>query len=143
MSALDFVRAGDALVVWKLDRLAWSLKQLIETVEQLAERGVNFVSLTESIDTTSAPGRLVFHVFASVAEFERCLIAERARAGLASARARGRLGGRPPAMSEKETADARALLSDPKITVKQIASRLNVAASTLYRHLLGGRAAIS
>ena len=79
MSALDFVRAGDALVVWKLDRLARSLKQLIETVEQLAERGVNFVSLTESIDTTSAPGRLVFHVFASVAEFERCLIAERAR----------------------------------------------------------------
>ena len=138
-AALDYMREGDSLVVWKLDRLARNLRQLIETVESLQDRGINFVSITDPIDTTSAAGRLIFHVFASLAEFERAQIGERTRAGLASARARGRLGGRPPALKEKDVAAAKAMLSDPDITVVQVARRLNVAPSTLYRHLPGGR----
>src|SRR6478735_3970281 len=96
-AALDYMRAGDTLVVWKLDRLARSLKQLIETVEKFGERGVGLRSLTEAIDTTTAGGKLVFHLFAALAEFERGVIRERTLAGLQAARARGRLGGRPPA----------------------------------------------
>jgi DNA invertase Pin-like site-specific DNA recombinase len=141
-TALDYVRKGDTLVVWKLDRLARSLKQLIETVELLDQREIRFRSLTENIDTTSAGGKLVFHIFASLAEFERAIIRERTRAGLEAARGRGRTGGRPPALSDKDLAAARALLADPNITVEDVAQRLQVAASTLYRHLPGGRGAI-
>src|SRR6187200_1319658 len=94
-AALDYVRKGDTLVVWKLDRLARSLKQLIETVELLEDRGIGFKSLTESIDTTTSGGRLIFHIFAALAEFERNIIRERTTAGLNAARARGRVGGRP------------------------------------------------
>jgi DNA invertase Pin-like site-specific DNA recombinase len=101
-AALDSVRAGDTLVVWKLDRLARSLKQLIETVETLASRDIGFRSLTESIDTNTAGGKLVFHIFGSFAEFERSIIRERTRAGLDAARARGRRGGRPSALSDKD-----------------------------------------
>ena len=93
-AALEFVREGDTLVVWKLDRLARSLKQLIETVEGLEKRQIGFLSLTEAIDTTSPAGRLIFHIFASLAEFERSIIRERTRAGLEAARRRGRIGGR-------------------------------------------------
>jgi DNA invertase Pin-like site-specific DNA recombinase len=141
-AALDYLRPGDALVVWKLDRLARTLKQLIETVEGLKKQGIGFRSLTENIDTTTAGGTLVFHIFASLAEFERSVIRERTRAGLRAARARGRIGGRPPALKDRDLAVARALLSDPGISVEEVARRLNVAPSTLYRHFPGGRGAL-
>ncbi len=140
-AALEYMRPGDTLVVWKLDRLARSMKQLIETVEGLKKRGIGFRSLTEAIDTTTAGGTLVFHIFASLAQFERSIIRERTKAGLYAARARGRTGGRPPALSEQDLQQARALLKDPEITVEQVATRLGVGASTLYRHLPGGRSA--
>ena len=142
MAALGYVRAGDTLVVWKLDRLARSLKQLIETVERLAVREIGLRSLTEAIDTTTAGGKLVFHIFGSLAEFERSIIRERTRAGLDAARARGRKGGRPPALSEKDLIAAKALLANADITVEDVARRLKVAPSTLYRHFPGGRGAI-
>ncbi len=141
-AALDYMRAGDTLVVWKLDRLARSTKQLIETVEELARRGVGFRCLTQDIDTTTAGGRLVFTIFSAIAEFEREIIQERTRAGLDAARARGRRGGRPPALKPRDLKEARALLADPEITVEQVAARLRVSASTLYRHLPGGRGAV-
>ncbi len=137
--AVAYMRPGDTLVVWKLDRLARSLKQLIETVEGLEEKGIGFRSLTEAIDTTTSGGKLIFHIFAALAEFERSIIHERTMAGLTSARARGRLGGRPPALSSDDVAAAKAMLGDPEITVAEVARRLNVAESTLYRHLPGGR----
>jgi DNA invertase Pin-like site-specific DNA recombinase len=143
-AALDYARpdAGDVLVVWRLDRLARSLVQLIETVEKLERRGIGFRSLTEAIDTTSAGGRLIFHVFGAMAEFERAVIRERTQAGLTAARARGRVGGRPAALNDKDLVAARALLRDPAISVEAVARRLGVAASTLYRHLPGGRSAL-
>lgn len=142
VSALAFMRPGDTLTVWKLDRLARSLKQLIETVEGLEERGIGFRSLTENIDTTSPGGKLVFHLFAALAEFERGLIRERTLAGLASARAHGRIGGRPKAMSDRDLTAAKALLADPEISVSDVAARLKVSPATLYRYLPGGRAAL-
>lgn len=141
-AALDYMREGDTLVIWKLDRLARSLKQLIETVEGLAARGIGLRSLTEAIDTTTSGGKLVFHIFCALAEFERGVIRERTRAGLDAARARGRTGGRPPALSSDDLAAARAMLRDPDITVEQVARRLGVVPSTLYRHIPGGRSAI-
>jgi DNA invertase Pin-like site-specific DNA recombinase len=140
-AALDYIRAGDTLVVWKLDRLARSLKQLIETVEEMEDRGIGFKSLTENIDTTTSGGKLIFHIFASLAEFERSIIRERTRAGLDAARARGKRGGRPPSLTEKDIQAAKAMLADPEITVEEVARRLNVAPSTLYRHIPGGRGA--
>lgn len=138
-AALDYIRAGDTLVVWKLDRLARSIKQLIETVEDLEKRGIGFKSLTENIDTTTSGGKLIFHIFASLAEFERSIIKERTKAGLDAARARGKKGGRPPALTDRDIQAAKAMLADPNITVEEVAIRLKVAASTLYRHLPGGR----
>jgi DNA invertase Pin-like site-specific DNA recombinase len=135
MAALDYLRQGDTLVVWKLDRLARSLKQLIETVEGLEMRGIGLCSLTEAIDTTTAGGRLIFQIFGALAEFERQVIRERTKAGLAAARVRGRTGGRPPALSAADLAAARALLKEPDISVAAVAKRLGVAPSTLYRHL--------
>ena len=140
-AALAYMRAGDTLVVWKLDRLARSLKQLIETVEDMGTRGIGLRSLTEAIDTTTAGGKLIFHLFAALAEFERGVIRERTLAGLQAARARGRLGGRPPALQPKDLAAAMAMLKDPEITVLEVAQRLGVAASTLYRHLPRARTA--
>jgi DNA invertase Pin-like site-specific DNA recombinase len=142
LAALDYLRAGDSLVVWKLDRLARSLKQLIETVELLETRRIGLRSLTEAIDTTTAGGKLVFHVFGALAEFERSIIRERTKAGLEAARARGKKGGRPPALVAKDLAAAKAMLSDPEITMEEVAKRLKVAPSTLYRHLPGGRGGI-
>jgi DNA invertase Pin-like site-specific DNA recombinase len=142
LAALDYLRAGDSLVVWKLDRLARSLKQLIETVELLESRSIGLRSLTEAIDTTTAGGKLVFHVFGALAEFERSIIRERTKAGLDAARARGKKGGRPPALAAKDLAAAKAMLSDPEITMEEVAKRLKVAPSTLYRHMPGGRGAI-
>jgi DNA invertase Pin-like site-specific DNA recombinase len=142
-AALGYMRPGDTLVVWKLDRLARSLKQLIETVESLENRKMGFRSLTENIDTTTPGGRLTFHLFAALAEFERSIIKERTMAGLAAARSRGRKGGRPPSLNAKDLAAAKALLSDPGITVEEVAKRLKVSPATLYRHLPGGRGALS
>lgn len=141
-AALEYMRPGDTLVVWKLDRLARSLKQLVETIEDLGERQIGMKSLTEAIDATTSGGKLIFHIFAALAEFERSIIRERTRAGLDAARARGRTGGRPPALSETDLAAAKALLRDPNITVSEVAERLGVVPSTLYRHLPGGRSGI-
>jgi len=142
-AALDYIREGDTIVVWKLDRLARSLKQLIETVEDLESRGIGLKSLTENIDTGTSGGRLVFHIFGTLAEFERSIIRERTVAGLAAARARGRVGGRPKALTEDDVAAARAMLKQPDITVKDIAERLNVSVATLYRYIPAARAVIT
>jgi DNA invertase Pin-like site-specific DNA recombinase len=129
-------------VVWKLDRLARSLKQLIETVEELEGRKIAFRSLTDAIDTTSPGGRLVFHVIGALAQFERELIRERTQAGLDAAKKLGRKGGRPRSLDAKSLQAAQALLRDGTLTVTEIAARLGVATSTLYRNLPGGRAAL-
>ncbi len=142
-AALSFMRKGDSLVVWRLDRLARSLPQLIETVAQLESEGIGLRSLTEAIDTATAGGKLIFHIFGALAEFERSVIRERTRAGLKAARERGRKGGRPPALSAVDLAAARALLSDPEITVAEVAKRLQVSPATLYRHLPAARAQAS
>ena len=142
-AVLEHLRRDDTLVVWKLDRLARSLKQLIETVERLEDKGIGFRSLTENIDTTSPGGRLIFHIFGALAEFERTIIRERTVAGLRAARARGRLGGRPSSLTGTDLAAAKAMLADPEITVVEVARRLKVAPSTLYRHLPGGRSALA
>jgi len=140
-AAIDFMRIGDTLVVWKLDRLARSTRQLLETVEFLEQRGIGLKIITQNIDTTSAGGRLIFTVFSAIAEFEREIIGERTRAGLEAARSRGRKGGRPRALSEKDLKQARALLADPEITVEDVARRLGVGSSTLYRYLPAARQA--
>lgn len=141
-AALAYMRTGDHLVVWKLDRLARSLPQLIETVAALEGRGIGLRSLTEAIDTMTAGGKLIFHIFGALAEFERSVIRERTRAGLQAARDRGRAGGRPPALTAADLAAARAMLRDPAITVDEVAKRLKVSPATLYRHLPGGRGGI-
>lgn len=142
MAALEFMRDGDTLVVWRLDRLARSLRQLIETVEALERRGIGFKSITESIDTRTPGGRLVFHIFGALAEFERGIIRERTMAGLKAARERGRTGGRPARLDDDDLAAARALLADPNIGVREVARRLGVSVSTLYRHLPAARATV-
>ena len=141
-AALDYIRAGDTLVVWKLDRLARSMRQLIETVEDLHARGIELRSLTESIDTATPGGRLVFHIFGALAEFERAVIRERTSAGLQAARERGKKGGRPRTLGPKDLAAAKALLADPAIRVEDVAARLKVSPATLYRYLPGGRSAV-
>lgn len=138
-AAIEYMRSGDTLVVWKLDRLARSVKQLIETVEALEGQGIGFRSLTEAIDTTTPGGKLVFHIFGALAEFERSIIRERTQAGLDAARARGRRGGRPPKLREKDLIAARAMLANKAITVEDIARRLQVSPATLYRHLPAAR----
>jgi len=135
--AIAFLREGGTLVVWKLDRLARSLRQLIDTIEALEERGIGLRSLTESIDTTTSGGRLVFHIFGALAEFERSIIRERTVAGLASARARGRLGGRPRAMSPEDIAVAKTLLANSEISVKEIAGRVSDLVEIPWRRVPG------
>jgi DNA invertase Pin-like site-specific DNA recombinase len=141
--ALDYARSGDTLIVWKLDRLARSMKQLIETIEKLRVQGIGFRSLTEAIDTTTAQGVLVFHMFSALAEFERALIRERTRAGLAAAKRVGRTGGRPAKLTEDDLDVARTLLANPDITVADIADRIGVSPATLYRYLPSARTANS
>ena len=130
-ACLRTLRKGDAMVVWKLDRLARSLKDLVEIIHDLNHRGVGFRSLTESIDTTSSGGRLVFHIFGALAEFEHSLIRERTMAGLAAARARGRLGGRKPVLSAADVRKAVAMLADPAITKAEVAKHFGVSRVTL------------
>src|SRR2546423_7074125 len=122
--ALSHVRAGDTFVVWKLDRLGRSLPHLIETITGLQERGIGFKSLTEQIDTTTSGGKLIFHVFAALAEFERDIIRERTTAGLEAARARGKRGGRPPALSPERIKLARKLYADKSTSVAEICKML-------------------
>src|SRR5680860_469384 len=134
--ALSYIRQGDTLVVWRLDRLGRSLKHLIEALTALDERGIGFQSLTEQIDTTTSGGKLIFHVFGALAEFERDLIRERTNAGLAAARARGRTGGRPKKLADpKQLALARRLYADGETDVATICRTLGVSRATFYRAL--------
>jgi DNA invertase Pin-like site-specific DNA recombinase len=134
-AALDYLRPGDTLTVWKLDRLGRSLRHLVDTVTALQQREVGFRSLQENIDTTTATERLMFHVFAALAEFERDLIRERTQAGLAAARARGRLGGRKPVMTAEKLTAARRMYDSQNLPVAEIARVLGVSRATLYRSL--------
>lgn len=140
--ALKALRSGDTLTVWRLDRLGRSLPDLVRIVTDLEQRGIGFESLTERIDTTSATGRLVFHLFAALAEFERNLIRERTHAGLAAARARGRKGGRRPKLDAQARREIDALLRGG-VTAQDVARRYGVARSTLYNVLGVKRAASS
>lgn len=140
--ALDVVREGDVLVVWRLDRLARSLKDLITLSQRLEAARVGLKSLQESIDTSTASGKLFFHIMGALGEFERSLVRERTRAGLDASRRRGRKGGRPRAMTNSDVAAAKALLRDPEITIKEVAKRVGVSPATLYRYLPGGRNAL-
>ncbi len=135
--ALDFLRPGDVLVVWKLDRLGRTLKQLIELVAMFNQKGIGFKSLKETIDTTTSTGKLVFHFFAALAEFEQDIIHERTRAGLEAARARGRLGGRPKIqdIDPKRIALAKSLYADQNTPVQEICETLHISKSTLYRYV--------
>ncbi|MEO6783012.1 MAG: recombinase family protein [Bradyrhizobium sp.] len=133
--AADFAREKDTLVVWKLDRLGRSLKHLIQTVNELHDRRIGFRSLRESLDTSSASGKLFFHVFGALAEFERDLIRERTQAGLVAARARERCGGRPRLLDGKKLQMARALIQDRATPISDICTTLGCSRATLYRRL--------
>jgi DNA invertase Pin-like site-specific DNA recombinase len=135
--ALEFMRDGDTLVVWKLDRLARSMRQLIETVEVLRRRKINFHSITENIDTSTAAGELHFHLFGALAQFERSLIKERVNAGISAAKARGRIGGRPPVESAK-LAHAETLIRGGE-SVSKAAKLAGISIATLKRHRNGSK----
>ena len=138
IACLKALRPNDTLVVWKLDRLGRSLKHLVEIIEDLNERKIGFKVLTgkgASIDTTTATGRLIFGIFAALAEYEHELISERTRAGLASARARGIKGGRRPKMTKPKMHLAQSALKDPKTNVAALCRELGITRQTLYRHL--------
>ena len=130
---------GDTLTVWRLDRLSRSLKDLIDLVSQLEARGIGLKSLHESIDTTSSSGKLIFHVFGALAEFERNLIRERTQAGLAAARARGRRGGRPKSLDAAKRAIAVNLYDEKKHSVKEICEVMGVSKPTLYKYIQAAR----
>jgi DNA invertase Pin-like site-specific DNA recombinase len=135
--ALDYVRAGDTLVVWRLDRLGGSLKDLIERITQLHSRKIGFKSLTENIDTTTSGGKLIFHIFGALAEFERDIIKERTNAGITAARARGRQGGRPrsPLSDEKKLQLARQMYENRSLAVRDICKSLGIPRSTFYKYV--------
>ena len=133
-AALAYLRKGDTLACWRLDRLGRSLRHLLQVVNQLNEEGKSFRCLQENIDTSTSTGKLVFHLFGALAEFERDLIRERTKAGLAAARARGKKGGRPKILDEKKIALARAMLKDPESNVSEVAATLGVSRATMYTH---------
>ena len=133
-ACLQFLSAGDTLVVWRLDRLGRGLKHLIEAIEDLHDREIGFRSLTEQIDTTTSAGRLQFHIFGALAEFEKEIIRERTRAGLAAARARGRLSGRPSLVTAEKLAPTQTMRAQ-KHTMAEISTALGISRATLYRHL--------
>ncbi len=138
LEALEYVREGDTLVVWRLDRLGRSLKHLIETITHLNNRKIGFKSITENIDTTTSGGKLVFHIFGALAEFERDIIRERTNAGLNAARSRGRLGGRPKAKtldSPKKVALGQSLYDNENNTIEEICKTLHISRATLYRYI--------
>jgi len=134
-SIKEVLRKGDTLVVWRLDRLGRSLKDLIEWINYLDSKGVAFKSLQESIDTATSTGKLIFHVFAALAEFERNLIKERTQAGLVAARARGRLGGRPKSLDKDKRQAVAKLYEDGKMPVMQICEMFNISKPTLYKYV--------
>jgi DNA invertase Pin-like site-specific DNA recombinase len=137
--ALNYVRKGNTLVVWRLDRLGRSLPHLISAMTDLEERGIGFKSLTENIDTTTSGGKLIFHIFGALAEFERNLIRERTNAGLIAARARGRRGGRPKALTGRRLSIAQSLYDDPKNSIVEICRTLKISKVTLYRSIKTGK----
>jgi DNA invertase Pin-like site-specific DNA recombinase len=132
---INALRAGDIVLVWRLDRLGRSTKDLIELVDVFKSKDVQFVSLTESIDTTTATGQLIFGFFASMAQFERNLLSERTKAGIAAARKRGRVGGRKPKMTKKQAKLAQAMLLDSCVTKTEVASHFKVSRPTLDKML--------
>jgi DNA invertase Pin-like site-specific DNA recombinase len=140
---LEQARQGDTLVIWRLDRLARSLRHLIDLSEDLTRRGVALKSITESIDTGSSSGRFMFNILGALGQMEREIIVERTRAGLVAAAARGRRGGRPPALDESKVRAAKAMLASGEMSAIEVAKQLGCAASTLYRHLPGGRSALA
>ena len=133
--AINYARPGDTLVVWRLDRLSRSLKDLIEMVTLLESRGIGLKSLHEAMDTSSSSGKLIFHIFGALAEFECNLIRERTQAGLKAARARGRTGGRPKSLSNDKQALAVKLFDEKKHTIKQICTMMGISKPTLYAYL--------
>lgn len=134
--ALAYLRPGDTLVVWKLDRAGRSLTHLIELLKGLQERGIEFISLTEQIDTTTPGGKLIFHLMGALAEFERDLIRERTNAGLAAARARGRVGGRPRKLKTNgKVALARQMFADQSHSISEVCAALGISRATLYRYV--------
>lgn len=140
---MDQARPGDTIVVWRLDRLARSLRHLIDMSEQLQARDIGLRSLTESIDTTTPGGRCMFSILGALNQMEVEILRDRTRAGLAAAAARGRRGGRPPALDEGRIRAAKAMLASGTMTAAEVAQQLGVAPSTLYRHLPGGRSGIA
>ena len=135
--AMKFMREGDTLIVWRLDRLGRSLQHLIKVINDLNENGKFFMSLQENIDSKSTGGKLIFHIFAALAEFERDLIRERTKAGILAARARGRIGGRPRKMTAKKIEWAKKLMEDHSNSISEICKMLRISKSTLYRNLNG------
>jgi len=133
--AMEYARPGDTLVVWRLDRFGRSLKDLVTKVERLGEKEVGFRSLKENIDTTSSAGKLQFHIFSALAEFERDLNRERTMAGLRAARDRGRVGGRPRALGEEDLPQVQALMRQPDVSTRQICERFDISKATLYRYV--------
>ena len=133
--AIEYARPGDTLVVWRLDRFGRSLKDLVAKVEQLGKKEVGFRSLKENIDTTSSAGKLQFHIFSALAEFERDLNRERTMAGLRAARERGRVGGRPRALSEEDFPQVQALMRQRDVSTRQICERFGISKATLYRYI--------
>jgi DNA invertase Pin-like site-specific DNA recombinase len=136
--AMSHLRGGDTLVVWRLDRLGCSLRHLIDTITELQQQGIGFKSLQENIDTTSSEGKLIFHVFGALAEFERDLIRERTQTGLEAARARGKVGGRPKALSQGKADLARCMYADKHNSVSEICKTLGITRMTLWRYVRAG-----
>src|SRR5918911_659669 len=137
-TAISHLRAGDTLVVWRLDRLGRSLRHLIDTITGLEAQGIGFRSLQENIDTTTSGGKLIFHIFGSLAEFEREVIKERTQAGLEAARARGKVGGRPKALSKSKAELARRMYADKDNSVSEICKTLGITRMTLWRYVRAG-----
>ena len=138
LKMVDQLREGDTVIVWKLDRLGRSLRDLVNLIEKFHALGVGFLSLQDNIDTTTPTGKLTFHIFAALAEFERGIISERTKAGLAAARARGRKGGRPKGLSKKAQDKARlaeSLYKEQKLTIDEVCEHLHISKPTLYRYL--------
>lgn len=138
LKLLNEIQAGDTLVIWKLDRMGRSLQHLIKIVNDLIDKNVDIISLQDPLNTTNAQGRLIFNMFASLAEFEKDLIRERTMAGLKSARARGRMGGRPKGLSEKAkrvACAAEALYNQNELKPDEIAAQLDISKTTLYKYL--------
>lgn len=132
---LKYIRKGDTLVVWRLDRLGRSLRHLIDTINQINDQGSYFRSIQESIDTSTSGGKLIFHIFGALAEFERDIIRDRTNAGLEAARKRGRFGGRPKKMDKKKIALAKTLMADKSNSINDICEILHISKATLYRCL--------